>query len=399
MSEDTNKLFYELLKSNFYGRTLYSQIENIEHNKRINYLYDALFLLDEKKINYWVNMILNKERVFKFVERLENRRDLFFNPLGFDDDWFEINTDEELRIEYKKSIKRFEKQCKNMIDRVNSTSLNQSRQSQQIELLESSKVAKAKHGTMEVLTNETYYNILEKCTIEAFDTLKLKEYYPKSIKAVWDVSTLTIKGDGVPTDADNELYRKIYIKENMRVTFLMALDRYWEDFEIKYSMTRFFFYKKCYQSLLFKKTSESPLLNKPDFGFDINAEPCELTFIWAMRSDIEARSKGEPQHPEPAKPKKDYKEEIWFKIGLLFATGEIEILSKKHNRNATQIAVELKNKSYRPYISESLNNSTQTDKNIFSKPDKVTKIADHCKENDIKMCEDFLSKLNQSKPE
>jgi hypothetical protein len=48
------------------------------------------------------------------------------------------------------------------------------------------------------------------------------------------------------------------------------------------------FYKKCYQSIL-TKVSESPLWNKPDFGFNIN-KPCELTFIWSMRNDIEARS-------------------------------------------------------------------------------------------------------------
>ena len=29
---------------------------------------------------------------------------------------------------------------------------------------------------MEVLTIETYYSLLEKCTLEAFETLKLKEF-------------------------------------------------------------------------------------------------------------------------------------------------------------------------------------------------------------------------------
>lgn len=155
---------------------------------------------------------------------------------------------------------------------------------------------------MEELTNERYYNILEKCTIEAFDSLKVKDLYPNNgTKAIWDVSTFTIqKGDGLPTNNDNALFRKRYIKENMTVTFLMALDRYWKDFEIKYSITRSFFYKKCYQSLL-SKVSQSPLWQKPDFGFDIDAKPCKLTFIWNMKSDIEARSV-EYQQPKASNP-------------------------------------------------------------------------------------------------
>lgn len=152
--------------------------------------------------------------------------------------------------------------------------------------------------TKNILTNDTYYNILENCTIEAFESLKLKALYPKNgTKAIWDISSLTItKGDGLPTEKDNDLFRREYILDNMRVTFLMALDRFSKDFEIKHSITRDIFYKKCYQSILLK-TSQSPLWNKPDFGFDINAEPCNLTFIWNMRTYIEARSK-EYQQPE-----------------------------------------------------------------------------------------------------
>lgn len=156
---------------------------------------------------------------------------------------------------------------------------------------ELNKPQQAKTKKKKVLTNDTYYAILESCTIEAFECLKLKDHYPlDGSKAIWDISNLTIsKGDGFPTDKDNELFRKVYIKENMRVTFLLALDRYWKDFEVKHLISREFFYKKCYQSLLFK-ISESPLWQKPNFGFDIDAEPCVLSFIRSMSSDIEARS-------------------------------------------------------------------------------------------------------------
>jgi hypothetical protein len=173
--------------------------------------------------------------------------------------------------------------------------------------------------TKNILTNETYFTILENCTIEAFESLKLKELYPKNgTKAIWDISSLTItKGDGLPTDRDNELFRKEYILDNMRVTFLKALDRQYKDFEIKHSIERGFFYKKCYQSILFI-ISNSPLWNEPDFGFNIDKEPCKLTFIWNMRTDIEARStetikttiNEAPQHLKPNKHKKSLSEFI-----------------------------------------------------------------------------------------
>lgn len=171
-----------------------------------------------------------------------------------------------------------------------------------------------------ILTNETYYNLLENCTIEAFDSLKSKDLYPKNgTKAIWDISSLTItKGDGLPTDRDNELFRKEYILDNMRVTFLKALDRQYKDFENKHSIERDIFYKKCYQSILFK-ISNSTLWNEPDFGFNINKEPCKLTFIWNMRTEIEARSTETiktitpeaPQQPKTKKPdevKKEFKD-------------------------------------------------------------------------------------------
>jgi len=145
---------------------------------------------------------------------------------------------------------------------------------------------------MEVLTVDTYYKVLENCTLEAFESLKLKDFYPKDgTKAVWDVSSLLItNGDGLPTLKDKEIFRKEYIKENMSIIFLTALERHCKDFEKKYSLKTSFFYKKCYESLMVKYT-ESELWNKPDFGYDIDAEPNILNFIWKMRIEIESRTK------------------------------------------------------------------------------------------------------------
>jgi hypothetical protein len=144
---------------------------------------------------------------------------------------------------------------------------------------------------MKAVTIETYFEILEKCSLEAFESLKLKNYYPKNgEKAIWDVSTLTI---GTPwsrsTPEQNAITRTMYIKDNLSDTFLIALESYCKDFETKRLVTRAYFYKKCYEALLYKVT-QSELWNKPDFGFNIDLEPCTLTFIWSMRRHIQWRS-------------------------------------------------------------------------------------------------------------
>lgn len=178
---------------------------------------------------------------------------------------------------------------------------------------------------MKPLTNERYYTILENCTIEAFESLKLKELYPKNgAKAIWDISSLTItKGEGLPTEKDNDLFRKEYILDNMRVTFLLAIERYSEDFSKKYLISRSVFYKKCYQSILFKM-SNSPLWNEPDFGFNIDKEPCKLTFIWNMRTDIEARSIEAKQ----SKPQQNQAQPTEAVIPDQIKTDEIKIIDK-----------------------------------------------------------------------
>lgn len=141
------------------------------------------------------------------------------------------------------------------------------------------------------MANTTYYEILEKCTLEAFESLKLKDYYPTDgTKSGWDASSFeVILGSEEIPERIKQVNRQAYIKENMYTTFLVELDRQCKDFEIKYSVTRRYFYKKCYESLLVK-ISQSSLLNKPDFGIDID-NPCVLTFVWNMRRDIEERSK------------------------------------------------------------------------------------------------------------
>lgn len=87
-------------------------------------------------------------------------------------------------------------------------------------------------------------------------------------------------------------------------------------------------------------------------------------------------------------------DKYWFVVGLKLATGELQQIYKNTNRNATQTAIKLGNRHLRPYISESISNTNKNDKNIFrrSKND-IDLITDYCKENGLKVCDDFKNKL------
>lgn len=86
---------------------------------------------------------------------------------------------------------------------------------------------------------------------------------------------------------------------------------------------------------------------------------------------------------------------LWFKIGLLFANGEMDNLIKKHKAgtmtNCTAIALELGNRSFRPYISETINNINSSDKNIFASSEKMDLIMKYCEMKGIRVVESFIN--------
>lgn len=107
----------------------------------------------------------------------------------------------------------------------------------------------------------------------------------------------------------------------------------------------------------------------------------------------------EAAQPEKVKSDRD-EEQNWFKVGLLFATGEIYPLLAKHKNNATHLAKELGNeKGFRPFISDSKGDSADRPTNIFSRPKKITTLHSYCIENKKDMCDEFLNKYNQIEPE
>ena len=98
-----------------------------------------------------------------------------------------------------------------------------------------------------------------------------------------------------------------------------------------------------------------------------------------------------------------YKSQIWFKVGVLFANGE---MNKYYNKGRTgfangysapKVAKEFGNTSYNKFILASINNydsdNQNGDKNIFNSKDKMEKIIAHCKELSMPIDEYFLSRL------
>lgn len=96
-----------------------------------------------------------------------------------------------------------------------------------------------------------------------------------------------------------------------------------------------------------------------------------------------------------SKPEVDIKKQPnWLKVGILFATGEIDILKKKFE-DSTQIAKHKfpqKPDGFRSYISGSLAMSPEIPhgNNIFRDNKKIKAIFDYCSENDIKMDDKFI---------
>jgi hypothetical protein len=88
---------------------------------------------------------------------------------------------------------------------------------------------------------------------------------------------------------------------------------------------------------------------------------------------------------------------LWFKVGLFFANGQISQLIENYKNitmpNFTAISKELGNINYRPYISESINNTNISDKNIFSNNRKVQAIIKYCEINNIIISEDFKKRV------
>ena len=101
------------------------------------------------------------------------------------------------------------------------------------------------------------------------------------------------------------------------------------------------------------------------------------------------------QQIKTSEPDEGYKETNWFKIGLKFANGEMNNLLKSYNSNATKIAKHLGNEmGFRPYITESIGTKSKSSNiSVYSDKNKMIKIIEHCKANNINVIPYFFDCL------
>ena len=137
---------------------------------------------------------------------------------------------------------------------------------------------------------------------------------------------------------------------------------------------------------------------------DINLRGAFIKWYNITLNELEPKNDA-PELNNNTAPKKvkDYKKFIWFKIGLTLATGgAFELYSKYKNDKGhfKKICLELGFKeSDRPYFSETINGTTNNDKNIFAEKDKLQKLHKHLTENNMNFGTEFLRKYNQIEPE
>lgn len=99
---------------------------------------------------------------------------------------------------------------------------------------------------------------------------------------------------------------------------------------------------------------------------------------------------------------KDYRNAIWFKVGICFANGKAQELYNKYKLDKGHfktITLELGFKaSDRPYFSETFSNQKITDKNIYSDFKKLDLIYQHSLKNNLKIVKNFFDIYTQKKP-
>ncbi len=141
------------------------------------------------------------------------------------------------------------------------------------------------------------------------------------------------------------------------------------------------------------KTKESPL-NKAFKAAKKNIERLKISKIEKHpANDTEVKTN-----------KKPIEENIWFKVGLTFATGKAQELLKKHKIGQgeyvkgyfSKITKELGFKpTDRVYFSQTFNNTTSDNKNIYSQLEKLHQIFQYCQNHNIKVVEDFHKHLSK----
>lgn len=160
--------------------------------------------------------------------------------------------------------------------------------------------------------------------------------------------------------------------------------------------------KPIYNKLLFSEVQPEPTEFKRNLTNIIDKR---IKFLNETLTTFEAK-KLPLQQPETDKPDETYKTQLLFKVGLLFAKGEMNKYFTVNSKGETvmnngftapKIARELGDEGYNKYILATINNYTPDKengrKNIFNSFDMMSKIITHCEAENIAVDTYFRSRL------
>lgn len=147
-------------------------------------------------------------------------------------------------------------------------------------------------------------------------------------------------------------------------------------------------------------------------GFDLDKVDNHIASINRILDFI--KDKQESMVPGKEQKEDAYKDEVWFKVGVLLASGKMHkyytidskgIMHLKDSYTAPRVAEEIEDKKgdvekvkkYDKVVLATLKNygpeNTNANKNIFNSRDKMAKIIEHCKENGIPVIPHFKDRL------
>lgn len=224
------------------------------------------------------------------------------------------------------------------------------------------------------------------------------EYYNGFKDGYSNFNKLVLDSNSIFSATDTEKAFKIYCKAIEKINFKFSCGYNSKKLEEKNLMDEYYKRYKdgeriffCYEDVYFETGKRTGIFYKAWEIILTNSTFFEAIFEKNSKTSIiqpvpEAIDLIDTNTTEKIKKNED---KNWFKVGLLFATGEINDLLKKFENNASAIARHKGNKSFRPHITESLGASKETSSQSVYYPDNFKIIYNHCKENDIKITPEF----------
>ncbi|MCF7559426.1 hypothetical protein L3X39_02165 [Sabulilitoribacter multivorans] len=207
--------------------------------------------------------------------------------------------------------------------------------------------------------------------------------------------------------------------KNYKNTYISRLAKYLDDYED--NTESLFLQKELDSSNETLEILNTYKTNSKSFGFQTLKEHLDISILKNSGFDLDKvdnhiasinsildfiKHKQESIIPGKAQKEDTYKDEVWFKVGVLLASGKMVkyytissdgIMLLKNSYTAPIVAEELGDKKYEKVVLATLRNyslkNTNASKNIFNSRDKMTKIIEHCKEKGISVISNFTDRL------